>query len=71
METFGEVLAGTGQPLVIAYETGGLAPGQVATERDGHGPAPAHIGGGLPLPGRGASDDPVHGTTADPMTLTK
>ena len=46
VETFGHVLAGTGLPLVIASGTAGIAPGQVATERDGHGPAPTHLGGG-------------------------
>ena len=48
VETFGEVLAGSGRPLVIASGTLGLAPGRVATERDGRDPgsAPAHLGGG-------------------------
>ena len=46
MERFGNVLAGTGRPLVIASGTAGIAPGQVGTERDGHGPAPTHPGGG-------------------------
>jgi len=46
VETFGNVLAGTDRPLVIASGTAGIAPGQVATERDGHGPAPTHPGGG-------------------------
>src|SRR5271166_6089740 len=41
VETFGNVLAGSDRPLVIASGTAGIAPGQVATERDGHGPAPA------------------------------
>jgi nucleoside-diphosphate-sugar epimerase len=35
VETFGEVLAGSGRPLVIASGVLGLRPGQVATERDG------------------------------------
>ncbi|MEA2283064.1 MAG: hypothetical protein QOK21_3671 [Solirubrobacteraceae bacterium] len=39
VETFGEALAGSGRPLVIASGTLGIAPGGVATERDGHGPA--------------------------------
>ncbi len=37
VETFGEVLAGSDRPLVIASGTLGLAPGRVGTERDGHG----------------------------------
>ncbi len=41
VETFGEVLAGSGRPLVIASGTLGVAPGRVATERDGHEPDPA------------------------------
>jgi nucleoside-diphosphate-sugar epimerase len=48
VETFGEVLAGSGRPLVIASGTLGLTPGRVATERDGRdpGPAPAHLPAG-------------------------
>jgi nucleoside-diphosphate-sugar epimerase len=46
VETLGEALAGSGRPLVIASGTLGLVPGQVATERDGHGPAPAQAGRG-------------------------
>ena len=46
VETFGEALAGSGRPLVIASGTLGVCPGRVATERDGHGPAPAHAVGG-------------------------
>jgi nucleoside-diphosphate-sugar epimerase len=49
IETFGEVLAGSGRPLVIASGTLGLTPGQLATERDGHGPAPAEYGRGPQL----------------------
>ncbi|MFG1879845.1 SDR family oxidoreductase [Sphaerisporangium sp. NPDC049003] len=41
VETFGEALVGSDRPLVIASGTGGVAPGRVATERDGHGPGPA------------------------------
>jgi nucleoside-diphosphate-sugar epimerase len=41
VETFGEVLAGSDRPLVIASGTLGVAPGRVATERDGHDPDPA------------------------------
>ncbi len=41
VENFGEALAGSDRPLVIASGTLGLAPGRVATERDGHDPDPA------------------------------
>ena len=40
IETFGEALAGSDEPFVIASGTLGLAPGRVATERDGR-PDPA------------------------------
>ena len=48
VETFGEVLAGSGRPFVIASGILGLTPGRVATERDGRSPDPAtaHLGGG-------------------------
>jgi nucleoside-diphosphate-sugar epimerase len=46
VETFGEVLAGSERPLVIASGTLGVAPGRVATEQDGHEPTLAHLGGG-------------------------
>jgi nucleoside-diphosphate-sugar epimerase len=48
VETFGEALAGSDRPLVIASGTLGIAPGRMATERDGHGsgPALAAVGGG-------------------------
>jgi nucleoside-diphosphate-sugar epimerase len=49
VETFGDALAGSGRPLVIASGTLGLTPGRVATERDGHGPAPAEVGRGPQL----------------------
>ncbi|HEY1451103.1 MAG TPA: SDR family oxidoreductase [Solirubrobacteraceae bacterium] len=39
VEAFGEALADSDRPLVIASGTLGLAPGRVASERDGHGPA--------------------------------
>ena len=46
-ETFGDALAGSGRPLVIASGTLGLAPGRVATERDGLDPgSAAHLSGG-------------------------
>jgi nucleoside-diphosphate-sugar epimerase len=41
IETFGEALAGTDRPLLIASGTLGLAPGRVATEQDGLDPGPA------------------------------
>ncbi|MGI8549644.1 MAG: SDR family oxidoreductase [Dehalococcoidia bacterium] len=41
VETFGQALAGSNRPFVIASGTLGLTPGRVATERDGHGPDPA------------------------------
>jgi nucleoside-diphosphate-sugar epimerase len=48
VETFGEALAGSDRPFVIASGTLGLALGRVATEQDGHGhdPAGAALGGG-------------------------
>jgi nucleoside-diphosphate-sugar epimerase len=41
IETFGEALAGSGKPFIIASGTLGLAPGRLATERDGLAPDPA------------------------------
>jgi nucleoside-diphosphate-sugar epimerase len=41
VETFGEALAGTDRPLVIASGTLGVAPGRVANERDGHDDDPS------------------------------
>ncbi len=41
VETFGEALAGSDRPFVIASGTLGLASGRVATEQDGHGSDPA------------------------------
>src|ERR1700674_5094228 len=43
IETFGEALAGSDRPFVIAAGVLGLAPGRVATEGDGHDPDPAVI----------------------------
>jgi nucleoside-diphosphate-sugar epimerase len=40
IEIFGEVLAGSDRPFIIASGTLGLAPGRLATERDGQGPNP-------------------------------
>src|SRR5580692_2288507 len=44
VETFGEALAGSDRPLLIASGTLGLVPGRVATERDGREPAPGAPG---------------------------
>lgn len=41
VEAFGDALAGSGRPLVIASGTLGLRPGGVATELDRHGSDPA------------------------------
>jgi nucleoside-diphosphate-sugar epimerase len=41
VETFGEALAGSGRPFLIASGTLGVAVGRVATERDGHDADPA------------------------------
>src|SRR5215468_7105294 len=47
VETFGEVLADSGRPFVIASGTLGLVPGRVATERDGLDTGSAgHLDGG-------------------------
>jgi len=48
VEIFGEALAGSQRPLVIASGTLGIAPGRVATERDGHedNPSVSALGGG-------------------------
>ncbi len=47
IEALGEALVGSDRPLVIASGVLGLAPGRVATERDGHGldSAPTQFGG--------------------------
>jgi nucleoside-diphosphate-sugar epimerase len=44
VETLGETLAGSDRPFLIASGTLGLAPGRVASEQDGHGPASAMAG---------------------------
>ncbi|MFB9831771.1 SDR family oxidoreductase [Actinoallomurus acaciae] len=41
VEVFGEALAGSDRPFVLASGLLGLAPGRLATERDGHVPGPA------------------------------
>ena len=48
VETFGEALAGSDRPFVLASGLLGLVPGRVATERDGHAsdPARARVSGG-------------------------
>jgi nucleoside-diphosphate-sugar epimerase len=48
VETFGEVLAGSDRPFVLASGLLGVAPGRLATEQDGHGSdsAAAAMGGG-------------------------
>lgn len=46
IEAFGEALAGSDRPLVIASGTLGLAPRRLATELEGHGPGSPPIGGG-------------------------
>jgi nucleoside-diphosphate-sugar epimerase len=46
VEALVEALAGSDRPFVLASGTLGLAPGRVATERDGHGPSPAAFGEG-------------------------
>jgi nucleoside-diphosphate-sugar epimerase len=49
VETFGEALAGTDRPFLIASGTFGVAPGRIATEADGRGapdPAVASFGPG-------------------------
>ena len=48
VETFGEALAGSDRPFVIASGTLGLAPGRVATEEDGRNPDPALLAQGGP-----------------------
>ena len=48
VETFGEALAGSDRPFVIASGTLGLASGRVATEQDGHGSDPAVAAGQRP-----------------------
>ena len=44
VETLGDALARSDRPLLIASGTLGLAPGRVATEQDGHGPASPMVG---------------------------
>ncbi|MDI5962343.1 SDR family oxidoreductase [Streptantibioticus silvisoli] len=48
IDTFGDALAGSGRPFLIASGTLGLAPGRLATEQDGQvgGQVGAHVTGG-------------------------
>ncbi len=46
VETFGDALAGSDRPFVIASGLLGLSPGRVATEADGHGVTPAAVAAG-------------------------
>ena len=46
IETFGEALADSDRPFVIASGTAGITLGKVGTERDGHGQVPAYLTGG-------------------------
>jgi nucleoside-diphosphate-sugar epimerase len=48
VEAFGEALAGSDRPFIIASGTLGIAPGRVATERDGQSPDPALFAPGGP-----------------------
>src|SRR5580704_15703669 len=55
VEAFGDALAGSDRPLVIASGTLGVAPGRLATEQDGHVLDPA-------LVALGAGPQTRHGT---------
>lgn len=61
IEAFGDVLEGTGAPLVIASGVLGLAPGRLATERDPYGDSPRAAGAhaALALAGRGVRSSVV------------
>src|ERR1017187_10429524 len=59
VETFGDALAGSDRPFVLASGTLGAAPGRVATERDGHGvpdPAVAAMAGAGPMTRRATAE---------------
>lgn len=43
VQTLGDALAGSNRPLVIASGTGGVVPGAIATETDGHDEPPAGL----------------------------
>jgi nucleoside-diphosphate-sugar epimerase len=56
VDALGDALAGSGRPLVIASGTLGVAPGRLATERDGHGLEPASSFGGGPATRRATAE---------------
>jgi nucleoside-diphosphate-sugar epimerase len=60
VETFGDALAGTGRPLVIASGLLGAAPGKTATERDGHN---------AEIPAMGLGPETRHGTADLTLSL--
>jgi hypothetical protein len=62
VETLGDVLAGSDRSLVIASGTLGVAPGRMATERDGHDIDPA-------LTALGAGPATRHGTAEVVLSL--
>jgi nucleoside-diphosphate-sugar epimerase len=62
VEALGDALAGSDRPLVIASGTLGVAPGRVATERDGHDVDPA-------LVALGAGPQTRHGTAELVLSL--
>ncbi len=62
VEALGESLAGSDRPLVIASGTLGVAPGRLATERDGHDVDPAIVA-------LGAGPQTRHGTAELVLSL--
>jgi nucleoside-diphosphate-sugar epimerase len=64
VETFCDALAGTDRPFVIASGTLGVAPGRVATERDGHDLDSAAAGWGAGPQTRLATAELVLGSAA-------
>ncbi|MDX3853124.1 SDR family oxidoreductase [Streptomyces sp. AK02-01A] len=61
IDTFGEALAGSDRPFLIAAGTLGLAPGQVVTEQDGQASDPV---GGHPADGPAKRRANAHATVA-------